>query len=85
LLKLCLHEDGYKKPPYFSLGVIYKETNKKMKTSQSVKYGGPKGRTMRQFLSDSIYATINNNHATVDNSYATIDNNDTTKAMRRSA
>jgi len=45
-------------------------------------YGGPKGHAMRQYLSDSIYAAIDNiyvtiddNYATVDNSYVTIDDN----------
>ena len=37
-------------------------------------YGGPKGRAMRQYLSDSIYATIDNIHATIDDNSATVDN-----------
>ena len=36
-------------------------------------YGGPKGRAMRQYLSKSIYATIDNIYVTIDNMYVTID------------
>ena len=46
-------------------------------------YGGPKGRAMRQYLSDSIYAKINNIHVMIDNNYATVDNSYATMSMRR--
>ena len=38
-------------------------------------YGGPKGRAMRQYLSDSIHATVDDNYVTVDNNYVMVDNN----------
>ena len=38
-------------------------------------YGGPKGRAMRQYPSDIIYATIDGFYATVDDIYGTIDDN----------
>jgi len=34
-------------------------------------YGGPKVCAMRQYLNDSIYATIDNIHVTIDDNYAT--------------
>ena len=38
-------------------------------------YGGPKGRAMRQYLSDSIHATVDDDYVTVDNNYVMVDNN----------
>ena len=61
----------------------------------SVSYGGLNGCAMRQYLSNNIYATIDNIHATVNNNYAMIDdylynngdtmidNNHTTIMMRQ--
>ena len=46
-------------------------------------YGGPKGRAMRQYLSDSIHATVDDNYVTVDNKYVMVDNNYATMSMRQ--
>jgi len=40
---------------------------------------------MRQYLSDSIYVTIDNIHVTIDNNYVTMDNSYATMLMRRLA
>ena len=44
-------------------------------------YGGPKGRAMRQYLSDNVYVTIDNIYAMVDNNYTMIDDNYATMMM----
>jgi len=43
-------------------------------TPTTENYGGPEGRAMHQYLSDSIYATINHIYVTIDDNYATMDN-----------
>ena len=47
-------------------------------------YGGPKGRDMRQYLSDNVYAPIDNIYAMVDDNYAMKDDNYVTVMMRQS-
>jgi len=44
-------------------------------------YGGPKGRAMRQYLSDNDYATIDGLYVTIDNSYVTIEGKQATISM----
>ena len=41
----------------------------------------PKGRAMRQYLSDSICATIDNIYVTIDDTYMTVDNSYATILM----
>ena len=49
--------------------------------NSTVSYGGPKGRAMRQYLSDNVYATIDNIYAMVDDNYTMIDDNYATMMM----